>query len=360
MTPAGRSTAAWTTSATPPLTQINRDNVAKLQVAWTYDSHDAFNGSEMQSNPIVVDGVLYATTPTLKVVAVNAANRTRDLEVRSERRRRAGRAVPPSRRHRPQGSRVRQLSQLPLGARQEDRHSRSPSFGADGRIDLREGLDQPAERLSVSASTPGVVFEDLLIMGSSVPGDAARLARPHPRLRREHRQAALDLPHHSEAGRVRLRHLAEGRLQAVGRRERVGRRHRRREARDGVRRHRFGVVRFLRRHPARRQPVRRLRARARRAHRHAASGTSRASSTTSGTATSRRRQTSSPSRATAARWTRWRRSPSTATSTCSIGAPARRCFRSSCARFRRRRSTASGCPNGSRIRSSRRRSRGRA
>ena len=57
-----------------PLTGINRDNVAKLQVAWTYDSHDAFKASEMQSNPVVVDGVLYATTPTLKVVAVNAAS----------------------------------------------------------------------------------------------------------------------------------------------------------------------------------------------------------------------------------------------------------------------------------------------
>ena len=56
-----------------PLTQITRDNVSKLQVAWTYDSHDAFKGSEMQSNPVVVDGVLYATTPTLKVVALNAA-----------------------------------------------------------------------------------------------------------------------------------------------------------------------------------------------------------------------------------------------------------------------------------------------
>jgi Glucose dehydrogenase len=33
------------------LTQINRENVAKLKVAWTYDSHDAFKGSEMQSNP---------------------------------------------------------------------------------------------------------------------------------------------------------------------------------------------------------------------------------------------------------------------------------------------------------------------
>ena len=55
-----------------PLTQVNKSNVKSLQVAWTYDSRDAFKDSEMQSNPIVVDGVLYATTPTMKVVAVNA------------------------------------------------------------------------------------------------------------------------------------------------------------------------------------------------------------------------------------------------------------------------------------------------
>jgi Glucose dehydrogenase len=55
------------------LTQINTSNVARLKVAWTYDSGDAFKGSEMQSNPIVVGGVLYATTPTLKVIAVDAA-----------------------------------------------------------------------------------------------------------------------------------------------------------------------------------------------------------------------------------------------------------------------------------------------
>src|SRR5215813_9860916 len=56
-----------------PLTQVDRTNVAKLEVAWTYDSHDAFKGSEMQSNPVVVGGVLYATTPTMKVIALDAA-----------------------------------------------------------------------------------------------------------------------------------------------------------------------------------------------------------------------------------------------------------------------------------------------
>src|SRR5579885_2583333 len=52
-----------------------------------------------------------------------------------------------------------------------DRRTGEPvrSFGAAGRIDLRDGLDQPAEKLTVSASTPGVIFEDLLIMGSTVP-----------------------------------------------------------------------------------------------------------------------------------------------------------------------------------------------
>ena len=59
-----------------PLTEITRDNVGQLQVAWTYDSHDAFEGSEIQSNPIIIDGVLYATTPTLKVVALNAETGT--------------------------------------------------------------------------------------------------------------------------------------------------------------------------------------------------------------------------------------------------------------------------------------------
>jgi quinoprotein glucose dehydrogenase len=48
-------------------------NVQQLELAWRYDSGDEFPGSEMQANPIVVDGVLYSTTPKLRVVALNAA-----------------------------------------------------------------------------------------------------------------------------------------------------------------------------------------------------------------------------------------------------------------------------------------------
>src|SRR5919198_397494 len=56
-----------------PLTQITPANVRSLQVAWTYDTQDAFDGSEMQCQPVVAHGVLYATSPKLRVFALNAA-----------------------------------------------------------------------------------------------------------------------------------------------------------------------------------------------------------------------------------------------------------------------------------------------
>ncbi|MHB9007448.1 MAG: outer membrane protein assembly factor BamB family protein, partial [Limisphaerales bacterium] len=53
------------------LDQINRHNVTNLQVAWTYQSRDASNN--IQCNPIIVDGVLFAPTPGKALVAVDAA-----------------------------------------------------------------------------------------------------------------------------------------------------------------------------------------------------------------------------------------------------------------------------------------------
>src|ERR1044071_7537624 len=55
------------------LSQINRSNVDKLEVAWTFDTGDAFRGSEMQCNPIIIDGMMYATTPKVRVIALYAA-----------------------------------------------------------------------------------------------------------------------------------------------------------------------------------------------------------------------------------------------------------------------------------------------
>ncbi|HEY0246020.1 MAG TPA: hypothetical protein VGC01_10695, partial [Mucilaginibacter sp.] len=59
-----------------PLTQINRDNVKDLQIAWTYDTGDNSNpnnpGIDWQCQPIVVKDVMYAVSPKMKLFALNA------------------------------------------------------------------------------------------------------------------------------------------------------------------------------------------------------------------------------------------------------------------------------------------------
>jgi quinoprotein glucose dehydrogenase len=150
------------------LAQINRKNVGRLKVAWTYDSHDAFKGSEMQSQPVVVDGVLYVTTPTMTVVALDAGSGREIWKYdptggAGSRGRFRHRGVTVHR------DRVFVSYRNFLIALDRATGKPIPSFGSNGRIDLREGLGMPAARASVSASTPGAVFEDLIIMGSSVP-----------------------------------------------------------------------------------------------------------------------------------------------------------------------------------------------
>src|SRR5687768_12756160 len=55
--------------------QIDVNNVAQLQVAWTYSTHDkdTANRTQIQCNPIMIDGILYGTSPQAKLFAVNAA-----------------------------------------------------------------------------------------------------------------------------------------------------------------------------------------------------------------------------------------------------------------------------------------------
>ena len=131
----------------------------------------------MQANPIVVDGVLYATTPKLRVIALDAATGKELWSFDAN-----GGRPPASRfRHRGvvvTGDRVLFTYRNKLWALDKKTGKPIPSFGVDGAVDLREGLGRPAEALSVSASTPGVVFEDMLIIGSTVsetlpgsPGD---------------------------------------------------------------------------------------------------------------------------------------------------------------------------------------------
>ncbi|HUO62778.1 MAG TPA: pyrroloquinoline quinone-dependent dehydrogenase [Terriglobales bacterium] len=67
-----------------PLTQVNRDNVGQLELAWTYRTGElaTYGGTSLatkaafEATPIMVDGILYLSTPTSRVIALDAATGT--------------------------------------------------------------------------------------------------------------------------------------------------------------------------------------------------------------------------------------------------------------------------------------------
>lgn len=154
------------------LKQLNRENVKLLEAAWTYDTGDVFDGSEMQCNPIIVGGVLYATSPRMRVFALDAATGEERWSFDpNEGRKNLGKPRNRGVTYWEAGgqSRIFFGYQNWLYAIDAGNGQLIKSFGDAGRVDLREGLDRgEAKNLSVGLSTPGIVYKDLLIVGSLV------------------------------------------------------------------------------------------------------------------------------------------------------------------------------------------------
>ncbi len=163
------------------LSQINRSNVSRLATAWTFDTGDALKGSEMQCNPIIVDGVLYATSPKTRVFALDAATGREiwnfspfaDLA-------KAGRGRNRGVTYWSGGGESRIFVAVRSHLYALDAKTGRPvaTFGDNGKVDLREGLGRDPRTLNVTSSSPGVVFEDLLVVPTlmsedlpSAPGD---------------------------------------------------------------------------------------------------------------------------------------------------------------------------------------------
>ncbi|MEO8371098.1 MAG: PQQ-binding-like beta-propeller repeat protein, partial [Candidatus Solibacter sp.] len=149
-----------------PLKQINRSNVARLTVAWTFDTADGTGASQTQ--PIVVEGVLYALTPKHKVVALDGAS---GKELWRFDPGSPGRGPNRSVAYWSSGNDRRIFSALDsfVYALNAATGKPIPGFGKEGRIDLREGLDRDPSRISIILTSPGIVYKDLLIVGGRTP-----------------------------------------------------------------------------------------------------------------------------------------------------------------------------------------------
>ena len=164
------------------LDQINTGNVGGLKVAWTYRTRDAQpdNRSQIQCNPIVVHGVLYATSAQLKTFALDAAT-GRELWVFNPFA--AGTNTSSLGVNRgvvfwEAGDDRRIL--VAAGQRLYALDARTgkpiPSFGANGSVSLLDGLGRDVSSLYLLSTTPGAIYKDVLILGTRVsegPGPAA-------------------------------------------------------------------------------------------------------------------------------------------------------------------------------------------
>lgn len=148
------------------LAQINRANVKQLAVAWKFDTGEE---GGLQTSPIIVNGVLYGITPTQKIFALDAA--TGNLEWKFD----SGiKGTQPDRglAFWTDGKSSRILVGVLNFLYALDAATGKPisTFGAQGRIDLRENLGRyPAKSQSIYLTSPAVVYKDLVIVGGRNP-----------------------------------------------------------------------------------------------------------------------------------------------------------------------------------------------
>lgn len=153
------------------LNQINKNNVNQLKTAWTYQTGDIGedNDTQIQCNPIMVDSVLYITSPRLKVIALNAATGKEiwvfdpfpDEEVVDVSRGVAYWANGDDKR-------ILAVAKSNLYALDVKTGKVITSFGDQGKVDLSKGFGKDIGSRFITSTTPGIVYKNLLILGSRV------------------------------------------------------------------------------------------------------------------------------------------------------------------------------------------------
>lgn len=156
------------------LSQINAENVHLLKPAWEY-RHGNPERPGMYSNPIIIDGLLYFTTPRVDAVALDAAT-GKEVWKFVNANHNDGKII----RGRNRGlvfwedeygsnQRIFNFVRDRVYALDAKTGNLIESFGENGFIDLKKNLPVDREVADIEVTTPGAVYKDYLIVVSRVP-----------------------------------------------------------------------------------------------------------------------------------------------------------------------------------------------
>jgi len=161
------------------LTEIDTNNVNQLQPAWIFNTGDAdtVKHSQIQCNPIVIDSIMYVTSPTLKLFALHAGtgkkifefdpdsmslnfvlNNSRGVTYWTDGK---------------NDKRIFYVASSYLHCIDATTGQLIRSFGDSGLVDLHNDLGREVQDLFVTATSPGIIYKDLFILGSRVDEGAA-------------------------------------------------------------------------------------------------------------------------------------------------------------------------------------------
>ncbi|MFB0907566.1 MAG: PQQ-binding-like beta-propeller repeat protein [Spirosomataceae bacterium] len=153
------------------LDEINVDNVQNLQVAWEFHSGDSTKRSQIQCQPIIIDGVLFATTPQIKLIALDAATGKQKwffnpFELLGGENSWAGtnRGVT----YWTDGKSDKRIIFTAgsfMMAINAETGKPVTSFGDGGKVDLHKDLTAEMQDFLIVSNTPGTIYKDLIIMG---------------------------------------------------------------------------------------------------------------------------------------------------------------------------------------------------
>ncbi|MCG9972763.1 PQQ-binding-like beta-propeller repeat protein [Christiangramia crocea] len=167
-------------------TEINRENVADLQEVWRYSTgdRDKDNRSQIQTNPVIVEGILYGISPRLKLFALDAATGKQKWIFDPAVLDTVNKEDPMAFFKVSRGLVYKKEENGPdiifhavgkkIYAINAENGEHLPDFGSNGAIDLSRNLGREEDEFNsfIAETTPGVLFKNLLIVSMRVAESA--------------------------------------------------------------------------------------------------------------------------------------------------------------------------------------------